>query len=383
MTRARQVAVAQINYAHDTDLTDPDDLLARYATLAGWSEAVRDAGGGRVVVLQRFGRNLRIVRRGIEYVFRRRGVLHSSVALLGPSVAHVNGLVFPAQTWLLRQALPHPSAILVQDHGGGGPQAPIGSMRPWVRRRGLRAADGFLFAASAQADVWRQAGLITSGQRVYEAMEASVSFRAMPRDEARASSGLAGEPAILWVGRLNANKDPLTVLDGFERALAALPGATLTMAYGSDDLLPDVRARIAASGRLRERVRLMGRVDPSRLRAFYSAADVFVLGSHHEGSGYALLEACACGAVPVVTDIPSFRAITADGTLGRLWPPGDAAALAAALDQIGRANCTELRARILDHFERTLSWPAIGRAAVAAYNDAADRRRRPARARSA
>ena len=39
----------------------------------------------------------------------------------------------------------------------------------------------------------------------------------------------------------------------------------------------------------------------------YSAADLFVVGSHHQGSGYALMEACACGAVPVVTAIPTFR----------------------------------------------------------------------------
>ena len=28
---------------------------------------------------------------------------------------------------------------------------------------------------------------------------------------------------MLWVGRLNANKDPMTVFDGFERSLARLP----------------------------------------------------------------------------------------------------------------------------------------------------------------
>ena len=47
------------------------------------------------------------------------------------------------------------------------------------------------------------------------------------------------------------------------------------------------------------------------MAAFYSAADLFVVGSHHEGSGYSLMEACACGAMPVVTDIPTFRLLTA------------------------------------------------------------------------
>src|SRR5438876_111648 len=56
---------------------------------------------------------------------------------------------------------------------------------------------------------------------------------------------------------------------------------------------------------------MLGHVLHFRLAAFYSAADLFVLGSHDEGSGYAVLEACACGASPVVTDIPSFRRMTA------------------------------------------------------------------------
>ena len=47
---------------------------------------------------------------------------------------------------------------------------------------------------------------------------------------------------------------------------------------------------------------------------YYGAADVFVSGSHSEGSGYALIEAMSAGVVPVVTDIPSFRAIAGDDT---------------------------------------------------------------------
>jgi hypothetical protein len=56
-------------------------------------------------------------------------------------------------------------------------------------------------------------------------------------------------------------------------------------------------------------VRLAGEVAHDRIAAFLSAADIFVVGSHHEGSGYALMEALACGTTPVVTDIPAFRAL--------------------------------------------------------------------------
>jgi glycosyltransferase involved in cell wall biosynthesis len=109
--------------------------------------------------------------------------------------------------------------------------------------------------------------------------------------------------------------------------------------------------------------------------AFYSAADIFVLGSHQESCGAALLEACACGAVPVVTGIPSFRAITG-GRIGELWRPGDAGDCARALRAAAAATGAEMRGRVLARFEDALSWPAVGRAALAAYADVLARRKR-------
>ena len=182
---------------------------------------------------------------------------------------------------------------------------------------------------------------------------------------------------MLWVGRLNANKDPLTILEGFAQALARLPGAVLTMIYDGDELLAAVRARLLTSPTLSARVRLVGRVPHPLMPAFYSAADLFVVGSHHEGSGYALIEACACGLVPVVPSIPTFRVLTAGGSLGALWQPGDAASFARALVEVGQRNLTAARAQVGAHFDRSLTWSAVGRRAMAIYQDLVTRRRPP------
>ena len=127
------------------------------------------------------------------------------------------------------------------------------------------------------------------------------------------------------------------------------------------------RAGRAFAGAARDRVRLVGAVPHDQMTTFYSAADLFVVGSHHEGSGYALMEACACGAVPVVTDIPTFRLLTGGGSIGALWTPGDAADCARALADVGRRDLDAERARLADHFARELSWDAVGRRALEIY----------------
>jgi glycosyltransferase involved in cell wall biosynthesis len=364
------VRILLLNCACDTQFTAPNELLNRYSTLTGWAEALRTEGASAVSVLQHFPSDAQIHRNGIEYFFRNlTGIwsreLRQLVLSLNAEVVHVNGLIFPWQTWSIRRVLRGPVVIVLQDHGGIGP-----ARNPFVRfkqRFGLNLADAFLFSAVELADPWRRAGLINSRQSVIAVMESSTNMRPLPCDAARAISAVTGSPALLWVGRLNANKDPLTVLDGFERALACLPGARLTMVYSSEELLRPVQERIARSVLLTDSVHLRGYVPREELAAFYSAADFFVLGSHHEGSGYALIEAMACGATPIVTNIPSFRALTGNGAVGAIWPVGNTVAFAEALIHFRARDLGALRAPIRTHFERELSWPVIGQRALAAY----------------
>jgi glycosyltransferase involved in cell wall biosynthesis len=372
-TGRNALSIVQVNYAFDKGLTDPDQLLDQYATLTGWSDALCRAGARSVAVVQRFHRDLQLARNGVTYIFRRAAI-PAAVAACRLDVAHVNGLSFPAQTWRLRQALNAPSALVVQNHGDGGPVGRAPLFRA-AGRATRGAVDGFLFASAEHATWWQGAGFIAPQQPIYQVMEASTRLLPVPRAAARADSGLRGSPAVLWVGRLNANKDPLTVLTGFEQALVDLPDATLTMIYGEENLLAAVRDRVERSAALAGRVRLIGTVPHDRMAPFYSAADLFVLGSHHEGSGYALMEASACGAVPVVTGIPTFRLLTRGGTLGALWTPGDTADCARALVAAGCRDLNAERARVVDHFVRELSWDAVGRRAMEIYEQVLGARR--------
>jgi len=75
----------------------------------------------------------------------------------------------------------------------------------------------------------------------------------------------------------------------------------------------------------------------------------------------------ACGLPPVVSDIPSFRSLTGDGTVGKLWPRNDARQLAEALVSICRLPKSALRQSVRAHFDQELSFEAVGRKLLAAY----------------
>ena len=370
--------IVQTNAAYDPALRTPEALLDAYHTLTEWSAAIANAGA-TVAVVQRFHSDARTERDGISYQFtadREPPWLSTAaaptpfvraVAGLAPDVVHVNGLIFPAVVAAIRKDLGPRVAIVAQHHGGDFPIRGSGIFGAFNRmkwRSGLASADALSFTAAAQAEPWRAAGMLTA-QRILEIVEASTALRNASRERASTALGLSGRPLILWVGRLTTNKDPLTVLDGLERALPRLPDAHVIMVFGDDTLVEPVDTRIRSSAVLQPRVTLAGRVPREELPNYYAAADVFVSGSHSEGSGYALIEAMAAGVVPVVTDIPSFRVIA--GEQGARWPAGDAGAFSDALLRVCESDLPAGRAEVRARFDRVLSWHAIAERTISEY----------------
>ena len=255
--------------------------------------------------------------------------------------------------------------ILLQDHADRVPQL----WRRGAWRRAAAAVGGISFCASAQAQPFRHARLLPPNVEIFEVAESTSSFTPGDRDAARAATGLRGDPAVLCLGHLDANKDPLTVLDGVRAALSSLPNLHLWFCYGTSPLLAAVEARIARDGSLRDRVHLLGRVPHEQIQQLMRAADIFVLGSHREGGSSSLVEAMATGLTPVVTDIPSSRALTGNGAVGALWPCGDSAALGVAVQAAAASLGPVSRARVRAHFDAHLSHNALGLKLTAAYRE--------------
>jgi len=280
-----------------------------------------------------------------------------------PDVIHVNGLDF---AWHTRALCGLEPPVLVQDHASAAPRLPF--LAPW----GLAKVAALAFTHADQARPILSRARLSTDLPVFAVPESSTRFTPGDRARARAALDVQGAPLVLWVGRLQDKKDPMTMLAAVERAAARLPGLRVWCCFHEAPLLAAVRARLAASPVLSERVRLLGRRSREEVEALCRAADVFLSTSRFEGSGYALIEAMACGAAPVVSDIPSFRALTGGGAVGALAPVGDAAAFADALVAIARRPD---RPAVIEHFRRNLSFEAVGRRLAGIYATLAERRR--------
>lgn len=377
--------VAHIGCFSDPRRRVPEELLDAWPTLVDVAESVAGCGA-RVSVIQASEHSQRIDRNGVSYHFAPFGRPSSPLGAesasgklirqLAPDAFHVNGLGFPQHVLALPGLAPG-VPILLQDHADRLP-------RPWRRAAWRRCAPvvaGVAFCSQDQARPFLNAGLLDSQTPVYEIPESTSRFTPGSQEAARHALRLSGDPLLLWVGHLDENKDPLTVLAGVSEAARELPGLELWCCFGTAPLLRRVQRRVEADPSLRGRVHLLGRVPHERVEQLMRAADVFVLGSHREGSGYSLIEALACGLPPVVTNIPSFRALTAAGAVGMLWQPGNSRSLCAALLALRARADPGLRMGVRAHFDRELSFGAVGRKLAAAYGDLVARNRAVGRAR--
>lgn len=369
--------VVQVNCARDPLRRSGAALLEAWPTLAAVADAVKNAGA-EVSVVQSANKDGGCERDGISFRFVAEPWLGGkpaagyapmrimrAVKALCPDIVHMNGLGFPFHTRALSSLnLP----LLVQDHADD-PASRLSALRRW----GLEEVTGFAFTSRDQASPFLLNGAIRSGTPIFAVPESSTLFCAGDGAQARRETGMYGHPAVLCIGHLNENKDPLTVLRAFSRASGCLPNPHLWLCYREAPLLARVQAQLAADPELAARVHLLASVPHETVELLCRAADFFMLASHRESCGFALLEAMACGATPIVSDIPAFRALTSDGAVGVLCKPGDADAFARALVTLAEDSIETLRKGVIDHFSSELSFPILGKKLVAAYEALIDR----------
>lgn len=186
------------------------------------------------------------------------------------------------------------------------------------------------------------------------------------RGRVRAELGVGDDEVLVGgVGRRVAEKG----IAEFAAAATALSHQARFVWVGPSD--PDKPDHLDAAG---EDVDLLGARDD--MPAVYSALDLFVLPSYREGFSRSAMEAAACGAAMVLSDVRGCREIGADGVHLRLVPSGDPDALMAAIASL--LHDPEERRRLahgaLARARVSFDQRRVAASSIAAYRDVALRR---------
>ena len=380
---SRRLRVVQVTFDVDAKRRAPEGLLADRDTLVETAIALEQSGVEAYVIAAAH-EDWSTERNGVHFEFlndqgalpvdlgagvhvpRRPKRIIRRVAALAPDVVHVHGLHHPLAVRQLAAAIA-PVPVLAQDHGN---IPPVGWRRQ-AHRWAYRSLRGAAFTSREQASAFVEARTLSATLPIFEVLGGSSRFTPGSQTQARSVTGMHGDPCVLWTGRLDPNKDPLTMLSAFEQAAGDLPDARLWCCYGSAPLLEQVRSRVDQSPILRSRVTLLGTQPRAAMETFFRAADFYLQTSWREASGFSLIESMACGVTPIVTDIPASRRIV--GSVGSLTPCGDATAMSRALVEWARRDRLSQRQHVRSEFETRLTFDAVARELRSAYDSVISR----------
>jgi glycosyltransferase involved in cell wall biosynthesis len=267
------------------------------------------------------------------------------LARLGPARLH------PRTLWALRKLMRR--AAIVVAHGSSTlaavSMAGVGMSTPviyrnisdpayWWSTPGRRArVRPMLSRVQAVVSLWPAGGRYVVDQMRVSAARVHIIPNGVSVDRFRpptpAERRLAREqlnlpadaPVLLFVAALQPEKHPITAVDALQHLGEDVH--LLVLGDGPEmDKVTELAARIG-----RGRVRILGQVsDP--LPAYWSA-DVFILPTEGEGLPAVLIEAGLCGLPAVASNSGGCADIVLDGASGRIIPPAEPRALAAAVQE--------------------------------------------------
>ncbi len=239
-----------------------------------------------------------------------------------------------------------------------------GSVQLWEIRRSLQLSDACILLNGRERDYVRDR-MDIDGERL------AILPNGIPERfhglAAPAEAGV-GEPLrMAFIGRWSTYKGRHTVVEAVERlhgrgvrwSLSIL-GTLVDEATVLEDFPPAARRHISVTAKFAN----------SELPALLAGHEVLVFPSLVEGSSLALLEAMACGLAPIVTAVGAAPEIL-DATNGILVAPGDAGALAAAVERLAAAPRDLLEMRRRAHqTAQNHQWSDVARETIEVYERA-------------
>ncbi|MGD8395179.1 MAG: glycosyltransferase, partial [Candidatus Eiseniibacteriota bacterium] len=229
-------------------------------------------------------------------------------------------------------------------------------LRRWWIRRVVRRASRVVAVAGSLVRALERLGVPASRRR-YVPSGVDLERFTPPADRPALRRALGIEPdarVLLAINLFVPIKGHAILVEAFDALRHRVPGCRLVLT-SDGPLRPAIERQVAERG-LDDRVRLTGFLDHDDLPRWIAAADLLVLPSLDEGMPLSILEGFACGRPLVASRVGGIPELVTDERFGILVPPGDATALAAALESaLARHwDVTTLCARAQE-----FAWPAV------------------------
>lgn len=310
--------------------------IADAVVRAGWRAFVASAGGPLVARLEALGARhvtLPLATKSPVGIWRNAAALEALVRRERIGILHARSRAPAWSGWLAaRRSGAH---FVTTYHGTYNEGLPGKRFYNSVMARGERViAISSFIAEHLRARHGTDPGRIrTIARGVDEALFDPARVAPERVAALRAAWGVPqGRPVVMLPARVTRWKGQGVLVE----AMARLPGDALALlvgdAQGRTGFVDELRARIAALG-LADRVRLVGHADD--MPAALLLADVVVHASTDaEAFGRTVIEAQAMERCVIASDLGGPRETVVEGVTGWRVPPGDAAALAAAIDRI-------------------------------------------------
>jgi mannosyltransferase len=237
----------------------------------------------------------------------------------------------------------------------------------WITRWLIRRMDAIIATSDVSASFLKvHATVIPHG------VDTDVYAPPENRAAAFAESGLPGRYAIGCFGRVRAQKGSDVFVEAMCRLLPRHPDFTAVIVGAitaeQTPFANELKQRIAAAG-LQSRIVITGELPIEQVQRWYQRLTIYAFTSRNEGFGLTLIEAMAAGSALVASRAGAAELVVEDGVTGVLTPPGDADALAAALEPLMRdvSAATAMGARGRERVLKKFSLDAEAAAIAAVY----------------
>jgi teichuronic acid biosynthesis glycosyltransferase TuaC len=235
--------------------------------------------------------------------------------------------------------------------------------RRWIRWA-AQNADGLVAVSGGLKRRLVELGIGAHRVRVLRNGVDLALFRPHDREAPRASLGLT-RLSLLAVGNLVGLKRHWLMVE----ALTHLPEVELVI-VGEGPERASIE-KLARERKVADRLRLLGRVQQDRLPEIYSAADLLLLISTHEGWPNVLLESMACGTPVVVSPMDGIADIVGASEAGRILADDTPSGLASAVRKLLTAPPPRAATRL---YAEQFDWQSTTEGQIALFHEIVERR---------